>query len=299
VLVVDSGEPRNAPAAGIHNFLGMEGVAPAEAYRRGREEAARYGVRTVSARVVAASTDPIAHGDPLGFVVTLDSGETARARRLVIASGSVDVLPDIPGLAEQWGHGVVHCPFCHGWEVRDTRIGVLMTSPMGVHQAHLFRSLSDDVTVFVTDPAFADEDARARFAARGMRVVDGAAAEVLSTDGRLSGVTLADGRTFDLDALAAASTVEARVDFMAGLGITAADQRAGDFRIGTVLEVNTMGETGVRGVYAAGNLTNATTIVVAAAAAGTQVGAAVHGDLVQADIAAAIAESSRAPLPSR
>lgn len=289
VLVVDSGEPRNARADGAHNYLGREGVAPAELARIGRDEVSAYDVEVTAGRIVAASptsSDGIA---TVGFSVTLDSGTVVTARRLVVASGAVDVLPDVPGLAEQWGRGVVHCPFCHGWEVRDQRIGVLVTTPMGAHQALMFRALSPDLTAFVTDPALVDDTTRAGLTARGITVVDGAVASVDSHDGVLTGVTLASGRVVGLDALAAASTAEARVSFLDGLGLVATDQFMGDFRFGSALVVDGVGQTAVRGVYAAGNVAAPMATLIASAAAGTQAGAAVHGDLVQADLAAALA----------
>ncbi|MFJ3385531.1 MULTISPECIES: NAD(P)/FAD-dependent oxidoreductase [unclassified Curtobacterium] len=284
VLVVDAGEPRNAPAAGVHNYLGQEGTPPLELTRTGRDEVARYGVEVTAGRLVAASAAPVTDGDPVGFTATLDSGAQVRARRVVVASGAVDVLPDVPGLAEQWGHGVVHCPFCHGWEVRDRRIGVLVTSPVGVHQALLWRALSEHVTVFLADPALADDTARAGFAARGISVVEDSVVQVLATDGTLTGVALADGSTVELDALAAASTAEARVDGLEGLGLVAEDVRMGDVRVAGAVPVDAMGQTTVRGVWAAGNVTSPMATVIAAAAAGTQAGAAVHGDLVQAGV---------------
>lgn len=289
VLVVDAGEPRNAPAEGVHNYLGREGAAPSELARVGREEVAAYGVEVTAGRIVAASATGGDGVDPVGFSVTTDSGTVVTARRLVVASGAVDVLPEVPGLAEQWGRGAVHCPFCHGWEVRDRRIGVLVTTPFGAHHALMFRALSDDVTAFVTDPALVDDTARAGFAARGISVVDASVARVLSSEGVLTGVELATGEVVGLDALAAASTAEARVDFLAGLGLVAADQLVGDFRVGGALTVDAAGQTNVRGVYAAGNVASPMATVIASAAAGTQAGAAVHGDLVQADLAAALA----------
>ncbi|MBF4605770.1 NAD(P)/FAD-dependent oxidoreductase [Curtobacterium sp. VKM Ac-2884] len=289
VLVVDAGEPRNAPSAGAHNYLGREGIAPAELSAIGRDEVAAYGVEVTAGRIVAASATTGDGTDPVGFSVTLDSGTVVTARRLVVASGAVDVLPQVPGLAEQWGRGVVHCPFCHGWEIRDQRIGVLVTTPNGVHHALMFRALSEDVTAFVTDPALVDDTARAGLLARGIEVVDDTVTQVRSSEGMLTGVTLGSGEVVELDALAAASTAEARVDFLSGLGLVATDQFMGDFRYASALTVDPAGQTSVRGVYAAGNVAAPMATVIASAAAGVQAGAAAHGDLVQADLAAALA----------
>lgn len=298
VLVVDAGEPRNAPSAGAHNYLGREGIAPAELSAIGRDEVAAYGVDVTSGRVVAASTTTGDGIDPVGFSVTVDSGAVVTARRLVVASGAVDVLPQVPGLAEQWGRGVVHCPFCHGWEIRDQRIGVLVTTPNGVHHALMFRALSEHVTAFVTDPALVDDTALAGLRARGIAVVDDSVARVVSSDGALTGVVLGSGEVVELDALAAASTAEARVEFLSGLGLVAVDQFMGDFRYASALTVDPAGQTSVRGVYAAGNVAAPMATVIASAAAGVQAGAAAHGDLVQADLAAALAAAAESPVVS-
>ncbi len=293
VLVVDAGEPRNAPADGVHNYLGREGTSPAELGRVGREEVAAYGVEVTAGRIVATSATDGDGTDPVGFSVTFDSGAVVTARRLVVASGAVDVLPEVPGLAEQWGRGVVHCPFCHGWEIRDQRIGVLVTTPNGAHHALMFRALSDDVTAFVTDPTLVDDSAMAGLRARGIQVVHESVAAVESVGDRLAGVTLASGEFVALDALAAASTAEARVDPLAGIGLEATDAVVGGHRFGSALPVDGAGQTTVRGVYAAGNVTAPMATVIASAAAGTAVGAAVHGDLVQAELAAAVEAAAR------
>ncbi|MCJ1715922.1 NAD(P)/FAD-dependent oxidoreductase [Curtobacterium sp. VKM Ac-2922] len=288
VLVVDGGEPRNAPAEGVHNYLGQEGTAPLDLTRIGRDEVARYGVHVTAGRIVATSVGPVTAGDPVGFTATLDAGATVSARRVVVASGAVDVLPDVPGLAEQWGRGVVHCPFCHGYEVRDSRIGVLVTTPFGAHQALMWRALSDRVTVFVTDPMLVSDSDLAGLEASGIAVVHDRVTSVVSEDGVLRGVTLSDGSTVALDALAAASTAEARVQGLEGLGIAAVDQVMGEHRIGSAVPVGPTGATDVPGVWAAGNVASPMATVIVSAAAGTTAGAAVHGDLVQADLAAAL-----------
>ena len=134
VVVIDGGAPRNAPAAGVHGLLGLDGVPPAELLQKGRDEVRRYGGLVVAGEVTSAGpAAPSADGD-LRFAVTLADGASLRARRLLVATGLRDVLPDVPGLARHWGRGVVHCPYCHGWEVRDEPIGVLAVGPASVHR---------------------------------------------------------------------------------------------------------------------------------------------------------------------
>ncbi|WP_246264196.1 FAD-binding protein [Acrocarpospora pleiomorpha] len=125
-------------------------------------------------------------------VVVIDSG-TVTARRVLVATGLRDVPPDVPGLAEHWGHGVVHCPYCHGWEVRDEPIGILATGPPSIHHALLFRQLTDDL-VYFTHGTDLDENTRARFAVGDIRVIDTPVREVMtSEDGGIAGVRLTDG----------------------------------------------------------------------------------------------------------
>ena len=137
VVVIDAGQPRNAPADGVHGLLARDGMPPAELLERGRAEVRSYGGAVVAGTVT--TIDRL----PTGFTVGLADGRTVSARRLLVTTGVVDELPEIPGLRERWGRDVIHCPYCHGWEVRDRAIGVLASSPMVAHQALLFRQLSD------------------------------------------------------------------------------------------------------------------------------------------------------------
>jgi thioredoxin reductase len=140
VAVVDAGAPRNAPAAHMQGFLSRDGMPPAELLAAGRAEVTRYGVELIEDRVVGI--------DP-GFFVRLAGGATLRARRLLVTTGVVDELPQIAGLRERWGRDLLHCPYCHGWEVRDQPLGVLGTQPGSVQHAQLVRQWSDDVVFFV------------------------------------------------------------------------------------------------------------------------------------------------------
>ena len=168
VLVVDAGEPRNAPAGHVHNFLTRDGTPPAELLAAGRAEVESYGGSVVTGRVRSVA----GRGRRLRRAPRGRSPVPLHARRVLVTTGLTDHLPEVPGLAERWGRDVLHCPYCHGWEVRDQAIGVL-NSPMAVHQALLFRQLSDDVVLFLhTAPEPADED-RDRLAGRGIRLVAG------------------------------------------------------------------------------------------------------------------------------
>ncbi|MGW6602697.1 NAD(P)/FAD-dependent oxidoreductase [Streptomyces sp. NPDC055036] len=286
VVVVDGGTPRNAPADGVHGLLGQEGVPPADLLRRGREEVLGYGGEVVAGEVISAvAAAPSAEGDPR-FTVTLADGGVLRARRLLVATGLRDVLPDVPGLARHWGHGVVHCPYCHGWEVRDEPIGILAVGPASVHHALLFRQLTDDLVYFTRGTGL-DEESRARFAARDIRVVDTQVAAVESTqDGRVAGVRLIDGRIVTRRVLAVATSMRARTEGLAGLNLPTRDLPDG---MGRHFATGPAGTTPVRGVWVAGNATDVSAQVGASAAAGALAGAHINADLATADTEAALA----------
>ncbi|WP_277212530.1 NAD(P)/FAD-dependent oxidoreductase [Isoptericola croceus] len=282
VAVLDAGEPRNAPAAGVHGLLGREGVGPAELVTTGRAEVRGYGGQVVDGRVAQVVRDD---GGTHPFVVTLDDGRVARARRLLVATGLLDELPDVPGLAARWGRDVLHCPFCHGYEVRDQRIGILATGPHAARQALLFSQWSGQVVLLThTAPAPSDEDA-AKLAARGVAIVSGTVRQVTAEEDRLTGVVLADGSTVALDALAVATTMRARTDVVGQLGLEVAPHPSGQ---GDHLVADETGRTSVPGVWVAGNASNLAAQVSTAAAEGAWAAAQITFDLVEADAVAAV-----------
>ncbi|MCH1866869.1 NAD(P)/FAD-dependent oxidoreductase [Nocardioides sp. CFH 31398] len=286
VLVVDAGRPRNAPAEGAHNLLGREGVKPTELLATGRDELASYGGHLTHDEAVGARRSDD------GFVVTLASGREVASRGLLVTSGLTDELPDVPGLADRWGHEVLHCPFCHGWEVRDQRIGVLSTGPMTTHQALLFGQLSDRVTVLAHTAPPSSED-RASLDAMGVDVADGEVVAVVGEDGGpLTGVRLADGTVVDLDAVVVASRLVAASPVLADLGLEAVDHPSG---AGVHYPSEMAGSTSMPLLRLAGNVTDLMAQVGASAAAGVMAGAALHGDLIQADLAARLAARAATP----
>jgi thioredoxin reductase len=281
VVVIDAGAPRNAPAAGVHGLLGRDGTPPAELLERGRAEVRGYGGHVVSGEV-----STVAPGDA-GFDVSLAGGETVRARRLLVATGLVDGLPAIPGLRDRWGRDVVHCPYCHGWEVRDQAIGVLATGPLSVHQALLFRQLSDDVTFFSNSRSLPGEEAE-QLAARGISVVDGQVSSIEIAGDRLVGVTMSDGTLVTREVLAVSPRMAARAGLLAGLGLKSAEHPAG---IGEHIAADPTGRTEAPGVWVAGNVTDLTAHVGGAAAAGALAAAQINADLVAEETRRAVAGS--------
>jgi thioredoxin reductase len=279
VLVVDAGQQRNRPAHAVHGLLGHDGVPPAQLLARGRDEVRGYGGEVVTGAVATV------HGDvDSGFTVALADGRAVRTRRLLVTSGLVDELPDIPGLRERWGRDVVHCPYCHGWEVRDQAIGVLASGPRSVHQALLFRQLSDDVVYFRHGTALDDAEA-AKLAARGIRVIDGEVSALVIADDRLAGVRLADGGVVPRQAVAVGARMTARAGFLADLGLKPSEHPSGT---GMHIAADPAGHTEVPGVWAAGNVTDLFAQVGASAAAGALAGAMINADLVEEETRRAV-----------
>lgn len=286
MLVIDAGSPRNAPAGHVHNYLARESTPPAELLAAGRTEVAHYGGELRDARVTSAKAD----GD--GFRVELDDGSSVRGRRLLLATGLTDELPDVPGLAERWGRDVLHCAYCHGWEVRDQAIGVLATGPMAVHQAQLFRQLSSDVTLFLhTAPELSEEDRRG-LDARRVAVVEGEVTGLEVTDDRLTGVRLSSGAVVPREALVVAPRFTAQADLARDLGLEPEELVVNGYVVGSSVPSEPTGATTVPGVWVAGNVADLQAQVITSAAAGLKVGAQINADLVAEDTRQAVAAYS-------
>ena len=275
-LVVDAGEPRNAPAAHMQGFLTRDGMPPAEFLAIGREEIKGYGVELVRDRVVDVAP---------GFAVTLASGRVLQARRLVVATGLKDEFPDVPGVAARFGKDVLHCPYCHGWEVRDQAFGVLATTPLSVHQALMVSQWSKDVTLFlhtVAESELSDDDLR-RLAAAGVGVVPGEVAELVVTDDRLTAVRLADGTTHAREVVFTAPRAVPQNGLLERLGAEFQETPFGSYPV-----VDGNWQTTVPGVYAVGNAAGFAEQVINAASAGYRAAATINGELLMSDLNAAV-----------
>ena len=205
-----------------------------------------------------------------------------------MATGLVDELPDVPGVRERWGRDVLHCPYCHGWEVRDRAVGILATSAKAVHQALLFAQLTDDVTVFQHVAPDFDAEQSAALRARGVRVVEGVVDELVVAADRLTGVRLG-ARVEPVDALVVAPRFTARTAGLEGLGLVL-DELEGS--TGTFAVGDGLGATNVPGVWVAGNVTDLFAQVGASMAAGTRAGAMINADLVDEDVRRALAAAA-------
>lgn len=271
VAVVDAGSPRNAPAAHMQGFLSRDGMPPAELLRAGRSEIARYGVAVIDGTV---------EGVEPGFEVRLDGGDLLQARRILLATGAIDVLPDLPGVRDRWGRDLLHCPYCHGWEVSDRPIGVLGTHPAATDHAQLVRQWSDDV-IFFPHVLNVDDSNRAAMRARGIKVVEGPVARLVVENDRLVGVEMEDGRVVPRVAVFVRTvnrpsgaeliaTLECNVD---DLGFVTVDDA---------------GRTSVPGVWAAGNVVDPRAQVITSAGAGSAAAISINADLTSDDVRQAL-----------
>ncbi|PRX49953.1 thioredoxin reductase [Prauserella shujinwangii] len=262
VAVVDGGSPRNAPAGHLHGFLSRDGLPPAELLRAGREEVAGYGGDLVDDVVSTLRPDRL---------VELASGRVLAARRVLVATGLTDELPEIPGVRERWGHDVLHCPYCHGWEVRDRPLAVLGTSPRSPHQALLVRQWSADLVYFPHTAEPAREDAE-RMRARGIRIVPGKVDEVVVEGDRVRAVRLADGTEVAREAVFVGPRFVPKDGVLAAAGCARAESG--------FVAVDGTGRTSVPWLWAAGNVVDPAAQLITAASDGARAAADINLDLV-------------------
>lgn len=266
VCVVDGGAPRNRFAAASHGFFGHDGREPLALIAQARAQLLAYPTVRF---VIAQAAEAVPHGE--GFALTLAGGERLLARRLLLATGVRDLLPDLPGLAERWGRSVAHCPYCHGYEFDGQPLGVLYRMPLSLHQAQLIAEWGP-TTLFLDGHAISDDE-RAHMVALGIAVEPG---KVLALEGEgssLAGVRLAGG-VVPLRGLFLAPTVVMASSLAEQLGCAFDSSPAGPF-----IRVE-MGQTSVSGVFAAGDAAMAWSNATQAAAAGVMAGAAMHRAMV-------------------
>ncbi len=282
VLVIDAGRPRNAPAAHVQGFLSRDGQPPSELLAIGAGEVAAYGGQL--ARGTVTSVTRAAGGT---FEVRFGVGHVLTARRVLVTTGLQDVLPDVPGVADRWGRDVLHCPYCHGYEVRDQRLGVLGGTPEAVQHALLVRQWSDDVVFFDHTSTLTPRE-REQLTARAIGVVHGPLARLVVEDDALAGVELASGQVVERDAAFVRPSFVPNADLLAELGCDVHDT-------GWVVADPT-GRTSVPEVWVAGNAANPRAQVITAAGEGSAAAISINNDLVEEDVRRAV-HDFRAGLP--
>jgi thioredoxin reductase len=267
----------------MQGFLSRDGLPPQDLLDLGRDEVTSYGGTLIDGSVTAAT--PCADS---GFEVRLDNGSVLTARRLLVATGLHDVLPDIPGVRERWGRDLLHCPYCHGYEVRDQPLGVLGGTDEAVQHAQLVRQWSSDVVLFPhTDTLTAPQ--REQLAAREIGVVEGTVQRLVVEDDQLTGVKLDQGRVVRRAAVFVRPRFVPSTDLLVSLGCDLDDD-------GWV-QADAVGRTTVPGVSVAGNVANPRAQVITAAGEGSSAAIALNADLVDDDVHTALT-SQETPCPT-
>lgn len=277
VAVVDSGRPRNAPARHMHGFLGSDGLPPSVLLARGREEVTAYGVQLLSGAVGHVRAHPSA-AKGLSFSVEVGGRRTVTARRVLVATGLRDELPDVPGLLERWGRDVLHCPYCHGFEVRDQPLAVLAGHPTNITDslthAHLLRQWSRDV-VFLANNAALDRRQRQELRLRGIVILDEAVEGLVVEDDQVSGVKLT-GRVVPCTGVFLRPSLVPNDAILTDIGC---DRDQDGWTV-----VDASGAASVPGIWAAGNVIDPRAQVITAAGQGSAAAISINHHLVSEDI---------------
>ena len=265
VLVIDADKRRNRFAEESHGFLGQDGVDPGEIARKAREQLSAYPTLTW-----VEGTAEQAEGEKDAFVVTMADATRHDGRRLLFATGVSDALPELEGLGERWGKSVFHCPYCHGYELGQGRIGCIATGPMSLHQAQLLPEWGE-VTLFLNDSFVPDETQHADLAARGVTIE---AAPIARLEGKAD-VRLTDGRLLPFAGLFTASRVSPSSPIAERLGCALEETP-----FGTQIQTDVTKETTISGAFACGDAARIPHSVSLAVGDGAWAGAQLHRSLV-------------------
>ncbi|AFD27861.1 NAD(P)/FAD-dependent oxidoreductase [Deinococcus gobiensis] len=269
VCILDTRQPRNRFAPHSHGFFGQDGRPPLDMLTQAHADLIQYpNVTFLYTRATTATrTDT-------GFTITTDAGATLQAKKLLLAYGVTDVLPDLPGLQERWGITALHCPYCHGYEVKGQRLGVLSVGPFSTHQALLISDWGP-VTFFLNGQPAPDPVTLAKLSQRGIPIETELVAALEGQPPALSGVRLLDGRLVPLDAVFLGSKLRFSSDLAQQLGCATEEGMQGLF-----LSTDASKQTSIPGVYAAGDIALRMANATLAAADGVLAGVSMHQSLI-------------------
>jgi thioredoxin reductase len=277
VLVCDTGQGRNATGEEAHGYFTRDGIAPAELRRIGREQLGRYP----NVQILDLAVDDARRHDA-GFVATMAGGQEITTRRLLLATGLVDELPDIEGLADAWGRSAFHCPYCDGWETQGKTVAVLAAGGRAVRLTLQLVRFTPELVVLTNGTDDLDDNARGLLSAHGVEVRTDRVSRLDHNGDRVKAVVFDSGESLQCDEIFVGAPNRQRSDLAVRLGCAQLDDGA--------VEINDFGQTSVAGVYAAGDMAHKATIpmtlgqIVFAAAAGELAGAAIDQDLMLNDI---------------
>ncbi|KAB2706552.1 MULTISPECIES: NAD(P)/FAD-dependent oxidoreductase [Brucella] len=269
VRVIDAGKPRNRFAEYSHGFFAQDGSNPLSMLETAKAQVEAYPtVRFTQGKAVSGS------GEIDNFAIELDSGEIVEGRRLILAFGISDELPDIPGLAERWGNSVIHCPYCHGYEFSDRQLGVLNMSPMSVHQAMLISEWGS-TTFFIDKGLEPDAEAFAELERRGVKIEHSPVRALHGEGIDISEIELEDGRLVPLNALyiGPRNWLNSQIADTFGCAMD-------ELPLGRTIQTDGLKTTTVPGIFAAGDITRGAHSVAWSVADGVTAGTAAHRSLV-------------------
>ncbi|MBS1020370.1 NAD(P)/FAD-dependent oxidoreductase [Gluconobacter cerinus] len=271
VLLIDAGLPRNRFADASHGFLGQDGKAPNTIMREATAQLRRYP----TAQILQNDAQKVARNGKT-FTVSLANGAKFQAKRLILATGVSDTLPDIPGVAERWGKTVLHCPYCHGYEVRNHQLGIIATNPMSIHQATLIPDWGP--TTYFTQGIYEPDPEQAMLLnKRGVVIERTPIISLIGDAPGLDAVKLADGRLIEVAAVFTVPKTRPASPIAEDLGCILENGPTGPF-----IKVDTWGATSVSGVYVAGDAASPMHNATVAAASGVLAGIAAHQSLARA-----------------
>lgn len=268
VLVIDEGKPCNAPTPYSHNFLTNDGRSPAEIAAVAKEEVMNYpGVQFLIGKAIGAKKEPD------GFGIEVLSGEKFHAEKLVFATGIRDILPDIEGLEVCWGKSVLHCPFCHGYEVRGRKTGVLLNNGKTFEFVKMIANWTKDLTLFTNGKTNLSTDQRDILLRKGIKVIEKRIKEVKQESGQIHEISFSDGTCHSLEVLYAPSPFEQHSALPAELGCA--------MTADGYIQIDEQYETTVKGIYAIGDNASRMRTVANAVAMGTMAGMGLVKKLVE------------------
>lgn len=279
-LVLDTGSPRNRFASHMHGVLGLEGINPAELLKRGRSECAGYGIEFAEAEPSTVREVPqTADGGPKLLELSLTDGSTLRTRGLIAASGVTDVLPEVPGLAERWGSTAAHCPYCHGLEFADQRIGVLGFGPGGLHHAELLRQWTDRLTLFSGGMGELDLDQVLRLESRGVVIEPAPVEQITGDPAGPAEMVLSSGESHEVDVIFTLGQMLPNDSYLDELGLQRQEPPFG----GSYIKADPAGRTSHDRVWVAGNINQPPANVPMSISAGSFAGGVCNMTLISED----------------
>jgi thioredoxin reductase len=270
VLLLNGGEPRNAPTDASHNFFTRDGISPGELSRIGLEQLGPYGIEIQShnAEGIKKTKDT--------FELTLDNGQRVITRKIILATGVIDVLPEIPGFRELWGKHIHHCPYCHGWEVRDRPLAVYAQGELGYHFAIMIRHWSKDLVVCSDGDAKFSNEQREHLKQLNLQLIETPLERLEANNGELKKIIFSDSNKLEREHIFMRPPHQQRSPLASQLACTISDD-------GLYVKVDAKGETSVPGIYAAGDMTGPMHAVSQAVASGTLAGVMLNHTLVFED----------------